>query len=303
MAYLAFDMDGTIGSFTVLKRMLCIFNQPAFFIKTPEKIPAVRPDLEKIIAVSYGKFINAILAKEHSGTPLGLFRPGIFDLFKKINQLRQAGLIKGVLIYSNNLTESLVTFVKDVINLAVGAPVIDASFFRYSQDRLNKSGHGNPEKTWAELKQLLMAIGAPETILPNEAVFFDDLVHANLKKSLGTNYINVEEYIHNAPLIDILEVYRKALIDDNKDFEVNQKAILTYIKSCSYDADYNTVDDYLTAILSAKAKGEYKIKGTGPIPANDKRAAKYMSASLNAILGKSSGGSRKTRRHRRRANL
>lgn len=299
MSYLAFDMDGTLGSFTILKRLLCIFNQPAFFIKTPEK--AAKPDeaLNRIIGVSYSNFVRRILEQEQSERPLGLFRPGIFDLFKQIHKLRQEGAIKGVIIYSNNQTESLVNFVKDVINIATGSGVIDACFFRFSRSRLPINVRiANPEKTWAEIIQLL---GSPEGLAPKDVIFFDDLVHADLKKNLGANYINVEEYIHNPPLIEVLEVYRKALIEDNKDFAVNEKEILSYIKSCSYDAEMASFNDYLTAILSAKATGNYKRKGTGPIPINDKRSSKYMLASLNAILKK--GGGRKARKTRRRSNL
>lgn len=287
-------MDGTIGSFAILKRLLCIFNQPAFFIKTPEKIVAPNEKLDAILSVSYSNFVRRILENELSAKPLGLFRPGIFTLFAKIAALRKTGQIRGVIIYSNNHTESLVNFVKDVINLA--EPVIDAGFFRFSTKRLAINERtGNPEKTWNEIKQLLASIGSSPEISPNEVIFFDDLVHTDLKKHLGRNYINVEEYIHNPPIIDVLEVYRKALVDDNKDLEINVKAIMTYIKSCSYDLELDSFDDYLTAILSAKAQGEYKIKGTGPIPANNKKATKYMLSALASIFEKK-GGTRRTRK-------
>jgi hypothetical protein len=295
MSYLAFDMDGTIGSFTILRRMLCIFNQPTFFIKTPTKIPPPNEKLDTILSVSYSNFVRRILENELSAKPLGLFRPGIFALFKRIAVLRKAGLVKGVIIYSNNQTEGLVTFVKDVINLAVEA-VIDESFFRFSMKRLAINARvGNPEKTWREIKQLLASIGASPEIEPKSVIFLDDLVHKDLKANLGHNYINVEEYIHNPPVIDVLEVYRKALVDDNKEMEVNLKSILGYIKSCTHDLEQESVDKYLTAILAEKAKGEYATKGTGPIPANDKKASKYMLASLNSIIGRV-GGSRRTRK-------
>jgi hypothetical protein len=295
-------MDGTIGSFAILKRMLCIFNQPSFFIKTPEKIPQGNEKLNTILSVSYTNFVRRILENELSAKPLGLFRPGIFTLFAKIAALRKQGLIKGVIIYSNNQTESLVNFVKDVINHTAppGEPIIDVGFFRFSMQRIAINARiGNPEKTWVEVKQLLASIGASPEIEPKHVIFFDDLVHKDLKTNLGHNYINVEEYIHNPPVIDVLEVYRKALVDDNKDLGVNVKAIMNYIKGCTHDLEQESVNTYLTAILAEKARGEYKTKGTGPIPANDKKATKYMIASLNAIIKQEGGGTRHRRRTRR----
>jgi hypothetical protein len=158
---------------------------------------------------------------------------------------------------------------------------------------------GNPEKTWLEIKQLLASIGASSEIEPKNVIFFDDLVHKDLKTHLGHNYVNVEEYIHNPPFIEVLEIYKKALVEDNKDVDINLKAIMAYVKSCTHDLEQESVDKYLTAIAAEKVRREYATKGTGPIPANDNKATKYMIASLSAIL-ELKGGFRRTRRRRHR---
>lgn len=292
MSYLAFDMDGTLGEFTILKRLLCIFNQPAFFMKTPEKAAVANPELDAILNNSYKSFIRRIIEKEESKASLGLFRPNIFQMFKEINALKAAQKIKGVVIYSNNHQESLVSAVMDILNTAVGAPVVDRGFFRYNKLRtVANAKQSNPEKTWAELKHLLVASElAPQELEPKDVMFFDDLVHNDLKTALGPNYIQVVEYTHNPPLLDLLEVYRTALIDDNKNTEANLKPLMEYIKSCSYEDEKPDMKTYLDAILTAKAKGDYSVKGTGPVPVNDKKSVKYMMA---AIVKR---GGRRTRR-------
>jgi len=299
MTYLAFDMDGTLGDFSILKRLLCIFNQPAFFLKTPEKVVAPsKPELNAILQNSYKRFIIRIIEKEESKAPLGLFRPGIINMFREISALKAANQIKGVIIYSNNHQESLVTAVMDMINAAIGSPVVDRGFFRYNKARtVANAAISNPEKTWAELQHLLVASElAPKEVEPKDVMFFDDLVHKNLKAALTTNYVQVTEYTHNPPLLDLLEVYRVALVDDNKNTVANLKPLMEYIKSCSYEDEKAEIKSYLDAILAAKAKGEYSVKGTGPVPANDTKSVKHMMAAIRKKVAQRGG--RKTRRHR-----
>ena len=290
MVYLAFDMDGTIGEFTILKQLLCIFNQPAYFIMEPEKTQLPDEQIKHMLSSAYTNFVNRIIAEETGPTPLGVFRPGVFKLFQEIHKLRISGMVKGVIIYSNNRTESLVEFIKDVLNTVVGAPVIDTVFFRFSKQRTDTNrAMANPEKTWAEIKQLLLSIGAPEELKPNDVLFFDDIIHADLKEKLGINYIHVEKYVHNPPMVELLKVYRAAVIEDTeKTYASLILPFLTYIKSCGTNPSTlpESFNSYLTSILEYKPKYGYKPKGTGSVPANNTRSTPYMLQTIRSSIFK-----------------
>ena len=286
-------MDGTIGEFTILKQLLCIFDQPAFFIMEPEKARLPDRQIEEVLALVYANFINRIIAEETLPMPLGVFRPGVFKLFQEIHKLRMGGLIKGVIVYSNNRTESLVKFIKDVINKIVGAPVIDSFFFRYSKQRtVENNAIPNPEKTWAEIRQLLFSIGAPEDLEAKDVLFFDDIIHTDLKTHLGKNYIHVERYVHNPPMVELLNVYRAAIIEDTgKELAPIMEPFLEYIKNCTMQTNVppDSFNSYMHSILAYKPKHGYKPKGTGPIPANNTRSVPYMLKAIQTNISKNGG--------------
>lgn len=292
MSYLAFDMDGTLGDFSILKQLLCIFNQPSYFLKSPDLAAPPNKELDDLLVTAYAHFIHRLIEAELSEKPLGIFRPGIFQTFSGINALKSEGRVKAVVIYSNNHQESLVQFVRDVINTAVKAPVVDSVFFRYHKHRtVENPAISNPEKTWGELHNLLTKSGlAPDTVTPKEVMFFDDLIHTDLKKTLTkTNYFQVAEYSYNPPLLDLLEVYRKALIEDSKELEPFIPALMVYIKNCSY-GETSDLTAYINSILTAKVKGDYSVKGKGPVPKNKEKSAAYI---LNSVTKR--GGKRKNK--------
>lgn len=103
MLYVAFDLDGTLGNFTILWRVLCAFRQKEFFTIMPEKaIATPSEDLKWDIDISYSSFVKRIATIETSANPLGIFRPGAFNLLKTVNQMKAQGKINGVLLYTNN---------------------------------------------------------------------------------------------------------------------------------------------------------------------------------------------------------
>lgn len=285
MLYLAFDLDGTLGNFMVLWKMLCALRQNEFYAFKPVKvIPTPSEDLKWDLDISYSSFVKRVATLETSQAPLGIFRPGIFNLFKTVNQLKAEGKINGVIMYTNNGSLSLVNFIKDVINYVCKSNAFDGVFYYHHQLRVKGAdGKPQPQKTWAELKVLLKSIGAPDAIKPNEVMFFDDQDHYSLITNLGANYIKVDSYNYNPPLATVLDIYYKSLKNSDLVTDIKKKNFLTYSSACTDNQPINSVEAQLQYYQKNPAKS-FRVEGKGQIPTSDPTGSDYMLTAISNIL-------------------
>ncbi len=165
------------------------------------------------------KFLNTFaicLAEKEPG--LGLLRPGIKEIMKRIAQAKLEGQVNNVAIYSNNGNLGLLLLAAKMIEHLIGKP----DFFCNHVDWYNpmRSGEivvGNPgaaTKSVAVLKQIFAdsKCGSAKDIDNNNLLFFDDLVHTNIKDAIGpTRYFNVNPYKQDASYDILTECFQDSM--------------------------------------------------------------------------------------------
>ena len=298
MLYLAFDLDGTLGNFLILWKFLCGLRQSEFYRTLPAASPS--EDLKWELDISYSSFVKRIADAETSSNPLGIFRPRIFDMLKAVAKLKAQGKITGVIMYTNNSSLSLVNLVRDVVHYIVKAPLFDGIFHYTHPIRpvQQLTGKPSPNKSWAELSLILKAAGAPETVQPENVMFFDDQIHHDLLTRLGANYVKVFEYTYNPPLSTVADLYYSSLKNSNLT-QGSKNAFVSHLGPCHNPA-VNSVNSHLSAMRALKSP-HYYAAGMGPLPADNMLSSMHM---LNAIEAKfqssKNGGSRKIKKRKQR---
>ena len=235
--YLALDLDGTIGDFIGVWKILCALRQARFFVDNKEKIKKPpNPDFEWKIDIAYDRFVKAVALREETFS-IGLFRPGIYSVFKEIVRLRKAGILKGVIIYSNNGSIVTLEFVRDVLETAFGCKIFDELVHFYHLLRVKVPVKTDIRKTWVELRRLLVegACKAPSSIKPEQVIFIDDQIHSDLVKELGPNYVKIAPYVNNrAHVVEVFKGVLDELLTDRYFFE--------YVKPCFTGAYLSSIE-------------------------------------------------------------
>jgi hypothetical protein len=200
MVYVAFDMDGTLGNFMVL---------------WPIITGLLHSDGDRERNPLYIDFVRQMAIREKGSTPLGIFRPGIFDVMRRVAKMKKAGSVSGVIIYTNNGSLELAEFVRDVIHRVLRYKLFDDVIHFYHGLRVvGADGRASNQKTWFELYHLL-TLGlarAPDSIRPADVLFVDDQEHTDLMTSLGTNYVHVPEYSRVAAINPIIDMISSAVM-------------------------------------------------------------------------------------------
>jgi hypothetical protein len=294
MVYLAFDLDGTLGDFMILWKIICGLRQESFFSRQPYLI-AQKPhnEFEWELSIAYFEFIKSIAQAELSDKPLGIFRPGIFRLMKKVIEMKRSGFCKGVILYTNNGSLSLVEFIRDVFTVALGSNVFDDVLHYYHPIRIfDALGKPSPRKTWVELHKLLThsACKAPKSVKPEQVLFFDDQYHQDLMDKLKTNYHKVPEYIYNPPTAKVVGLYHQALKKSDI-LDKYEKEYLTYVAVCSQNVVHPTIHEHLK-FLETPPIAAISVIGKGPV-VND-GIAKGMLNSLERLQTANSSDSNAT---------
>ena len=282
MVYLAFDLDGTLGNFIIMWRILCNLKQTEFFNMTPQKAnPIPNESMEWELGISYTSLVKRIAEAEMSKKPLGIFRPGIFKLLKEVVKLKASNKVQGVIIYTNNGSLPLVNFVRDVFHYAVKNPVFDGVYYFHHPLRTKDAfGKPNPNKNWLELKRLIKDIGAPD-LEPKDVMFFDDQMHQHLTTTLGSNYIKVLPYTYKVPHERVLEIYHKALKDSDLLSDMSKDNFFNYVKSCTFDETAVNIDEHLHLLTDVG-----RVPNT-VIPVNNVMSSVFMSNAIRRIISKS----------------
>ena len=252
MAYcVGFDLDETIGYFSTVDTCL-YFLDPYSVLNYRARLDKNPPseELSAKLATAFDTFVVNLLDYEPK---IEILRPGILDICKRLMMFKDQGKIRSVIVYSNN---------GNLISLKLATKMIEKVLDRqgelfcnhvdwYAPQRLTPINNavydelrpstpwlqkGGPEVyTWQPGKAIKTIRVLKEsfnqgTCLPGEVdndkiLFFDDLVHPNIKKAIGAdNYFNVNPYKRGQSLEAILECFMSAvtsagLIDDEEYFK------------------------------------------------------------------------------------
>ena len=206
MAYFIFDLDETLAE---------LYSVYYFAISLRLESSTLASNLDK----AYHYFVRDVLLTEISTEPLGILRPGILGIMKKLKDLQKIGKIKNVLIYSNNGDIKSLEFVKDLIHLYVGGGLIKECIHRNHHMRVNERVNAPHliNKTWNVLRNIMINgnTRAATNLVTTDVYFFDDLDHPDLRKKLGINYYKIPKYDFKASVNRIGEIYKNAIYKAN----------------------------------------------------------------------------------------
>jgi len=275
MAYVVFDLDGTLADLVGVHKLLMSLRCEPAWSKDPS------PEEQQRYNV-YTLFYKMVAAKEQESEPLGLFRPGIFDVLRKVKTLKQSRLVKNVIIYSNNSLLLCLEFVRDVIHQVLGYTLFD-DIIHYTHPLriLLEDGTPGPSKTWVEMKKILMEskCNAPNTIEPTDVIFFDDNYHPNLLVRMPLeNYVKVAPYKH-VRYGPVVELFKAALVIG----KINWSQFCLYASKSAYDKIGSDMTSMLNLLL-VNRKGQLEYSETGPAKFEDNVfGSDYMISKLSTF--------------------
>jgi hypothetical protein len=215
MPYFVFDLDETLGNMYTPFYFLCDLRREDMVAGMPPTSETLRPYLDK----AYALFVEKVLQKEASISPLGILRSNILGVMRILNTFKESGSIDGVVIYSNNGSLGALHFARDLIHAYIGNTNLICECIHWGHPaRGPERGRtpGSALKTWNILKAILTnpdgPCKAPETLEPKDVYFIDDIIHPNLIGTLPKgHYIRVPPYEYKTPYTFVSSLYVEAL--------------------------------------------------------------------------------------------
>lgn len=288
MTYLVFDLDETLAElYPTFYFLVSLTPEP------PQTRTSSDDELKTKLDEAYKIFVKNVLSAEKQSQPLGILRPGILQVFEKIQQLKNTGQVKGTIIYSNNGHLESLEFIRDLIHEHLGTnDLILECIHRghHMRDEEKGARGGYPNKTWNVLSTILKTapIEAPTDLSPEDVYFFDDQIHSDLKTILKNNYIQVPPYAFKASFDALAQQFTSALDEAN----INKDELTEMISHLLGNSNLKSYDDVLS-YFKQRTKGTSH--STSPISHDE--GIQMMNDTLRAISTplKTSGGKRKRR--------
>jgi hypothetical protein len=300
MAYFVFDMDETLANLFTVHYFLCDLRRDTM-IKNMGTPPSAQ--LQTYLDTAYSTFVKGVAAKEAQAEPYGILRPGILTVMEQLQQYKEAGSIKGVVIYSNNAALGTLHFIRDLIHAHIGNSelVCDCIHWghpaRESERRISQylaPKPGSALKTWNVLKTILTngPCGAPASLEPKDVYFVDDQHHQDLYRNLPTgHYITALPYAFKTPYDPLAQLYKQCL--EESGLVANPEALEEYFEYINDGCAKKKLDDIDTVI--AWYKGATKTPATGtPAPSPDRTITACIQAIQSTRVGM--GGARHVKR-------
>lgn len=204
MKYLVFDLDQTLADVSQVYYFLVSLTIKDYILEQrPYMLPYFPDELEYQLKEAYRLFVKRIAEAEHSDNPIGILRPGILGIMKRITRLPH--IVKNIAIYSNNQYLPSIEFVRDLIH-EIHRPIIGTCIHWDHPMRLtDHESQPYVTKTWTDL-QSIMRDGSND-LIPKNVYFFDDQNHIHLQMTLRENYYKVPIYRSRDSLKRISEIY------------------------------------------------------------------------------------------------
>ena len=228
MAVVAFDLDETLGRFSTPSIHLLFLDLAMYYDRQGKGYEPFKPssDLQNKMDAALTHFAKCMATNEEG---LQLLRPGILQIVKKVSDAKDAGLIKHIVVYSNNGNLNCLKLATRMIEFLLNKPNIfcdHIDFYnplRRNGDAPNYSNPGAAYKTWRVFKQIFsQGCGGPTSIVPETSYFFDDTIHPDLYTKLGKNYVLVKPYKRDISFESVNECFEAALksqgLDTNDEY-------------------------------------------------------------------------------------
>ena len=208
MKYLVFDLDQTLADVSIVYYFLVSLTIKEYIRENQAYMLQYFPEeLEHQLKVAYQLFVKRIAEAEHSDNPIGILRPGILNVMKRITRLPH--LIKHVAIYSNNQYLPSIEFVRDLIH-EIHRPIIGTCIhWDHPMRRMDHESQPYVTKTWDTLRAILN--DGSTDLIPKNVYFFDDQNHIHLQMTLRENYYKVPIYKTRDSLDRISEIYASCI--------------------------------------------------------------------------------------------
>lgn len=264
MSYVVFDLDETMADLTVVHPFLLSLRIKDHILEFhPYMIYFFPTALETMLDHAYETFVERVLKAELSAEPLGILRPGLLPIMKQLATLKRKGLVKGVVIYSNNSHLPSLNFVKDVIELYTGPLICDCIHWLHPSREGDKV---NPYimKSWSTLSRIMHEgpCRAPRNLAPKDVYFFDDQQHVDIESALNEQYYRVPAY-HSFTSVDRLSEMYGSVIHDMR---VPLFEMLIYIVDIfqveNSTIQYNPAEATVDALINIIRKMVPAINGT-----------------------------------------
>jgi hypothetical protein len=239
MAYVGFDLDETLGRFSVA-HYYTLFLQPKTvvyegvwsglygtgFIQEP--IP-LSLSLKAELDSAFAKFIHCVAQKELQNPPLGLLRPSMIDFVKRLKELKEEGEVKAVVIYSNNGNLALLHLAGKMLETIANAPNLFCNYIHWfhplREREVTYRKPGAAIKTLSVLKRAFQTgLCTPAEIPLDKIYFFDDLnpPHYDLLYNLEDRYIQIDPYKYDAEFAPLdecfIQVMKESGLSENKEY-------------------------------------------------------------------------------------
>jgi hypothetical protein len=212
--YVIFDVDHTLidghSLFYFLTGLLPQETADTFSIELPPCDSKDWVRFRRKLMVAYSYWVDEITRLEDSDHPLGIFRPGLFSVMRRLLDLQKRGLITAVHLYSNNSYPPTLYFIRDVIHSAIRSDTlihmtIDWTHPLRVKERLIRLPDTYIGKSWETMREIC-------EVSPHQVYYFDDLLHTDLSSVLGDQYYHVPKYEFRASFDRLIEIHRKILI-------------------------------------------------------------------------------------------
>lgn len=251
MSYVVFDLDETMAQLYSVYYFIASLKLKEYVGETRAYILSFFPEnLFEEQERAYRLFVKYILEEETSATPLGILRPGILQIMKKLNKLKSKGKVAHVILYSNNGYLPSLEFVRDLIHLHIGNnTLITECIHRTHPLRAQESNW--MMKSWDTLRHILIngSCRVLESISSGDVYFFDDLNHTDLQTHLAEQYYRVPAYQFRPSFIRISNIYKKAIEDANVDTGVLLVNVMDLIDLGNHPIFLNPMDTNLQQLM------------------------------------------------------
>ena len=222
MSYVVFDLDETLAYLQNIYYFIASLKLKDFVMEQRSYMAHFFPEeLFEDQERAYWLFVKYVWEQETSDRPLGILRPGVLDVMKRLYKLQRKNKIAHVIIYSNNGHLQSLEFVRDIIHMHIGSSTLIRDCIHRTHP-LRAFEAQTFAKSWGILRSILIQgqCNALDHVSPKDVYFFDDLNHMDLQMHLAEQYYCVPPYTFSASFTRVSELYASAINEADVDISI-----------------------------------------------------------------------------------